>query len=216
MVGPIKKTLSFTFLMISIDPASSKCDAFYKKCAELNMPIITHTGRESAVQGGDQSHGNPLRLRRGLDQGARIVLAHCASDGDDEDLDNGNKRISSLDLFARLMDTKDYQGLAYGEISAVTLVNHAWAIKKLLERTDWHSRLVNGSDYPLPAIMPLINTRQLHQMGLLESEHLPFLQALKDYNPLMFDFALKRLIRHQGNKFADSIFETRLLFNPTT
>ncbi|MCL4164749.1 UNVERIFIED_CONTAM: hypothetical protein GTU68_019707, partial [Idotea baltica] len=110
---------------MGIDPASPKCDAFYKKAADLNMPIITHTGKESAVQGGDQNHGNPLRLRRGFDHGVRIIMAHCASDGDDEDLDNDNKRISSLDLFARLMDTPDYQTLAYGEISAITLVNHA-------------------------------------------------------------------------------------------
>lgn len=201
---------------MGIDPASSKCDAFYKKAAELNMPIITHTGRESAVQGGDQNHGNPLRLRRGLDQGVRIILAHCASDGEDEDLDNGNKRISSLDLFARLMDTPDYSTLAYGEISAITLVNHAWAIKKVLARTDWHDRLVNGSDYPLPAIMPLTNTRQLLHMGLIESEHLPFLQALKVYNPLMFDFAVKRLIQYNGISFKQSVFETRHVFDLTT
>lgn len=198
---------------MGIDPASPKCDAFYKKTAELNMPIITHTGRESAVQGGDQNHGNPLRLRRGLDQGVRMILAHCASDGDDEDLDHGNKRISSLDLFARLMDTPDYKTLAHGEISAITLVNHAWAIKKVLERTDWHDRIVNGSDYPLPAIMPLINTRQLYQMDLLESEYLPFLQLLKTYNPLMFDFAVKRLMQYKGTRFNTSVFQTRKIFD---
>ncbi|MEE9330665.1 MAG: amidohydrolase family protein [Methylophilaceae bacterium] len=198
---------------MGIDPASPKCDAFYKKAADLNIPIITHTGRESAVQGGNQDHGNPLRLRRALDQGVRVVLAHCASDGDDEDLDNGNKRIKSLDLFARLMDTPDYQTLAYGEISAITLINHAWAIKTVLERSDWHGRLVNGSDYPLPAILPLINTKQLHHMGLLDSEHLPFLQMLKRYNPIMFDFAVKRLIQHNGVGFDKSTFETRKVFD---
>ncbi len=201
---------------MGIDPASPKCDAFYKKATDLNLPIITHTGRESAVQGGDQNHGNPLRLRRGLDHGVRIILAHCASDGDDEDLDNDNKRISSLDLFARLMDTPDYQTLAFGEISAITLVNHAWAIKKVLARTDWHNRIVNGSDYPLPGIMPLTNTRQLYQMELLDSEHLPFLQTLKYYNPLLFDFALKRLIRYNGVSFSNNIFETRKVFDSTT
>lgn len=198
---------------MGIDPASPKCDLFYKKLADLNMPIITHTGRESAVQGGNQNHGNPLRLRRALDQGVRVILAHCASDGDDEDLDHGNKRVKSLDLFTRLMDTPDYRTLTFGEISAMTLVNHAWAIKTVLTRTDWHSRLVNGSDYPLPAIMPLINTRQLNQMNLLESEHLPFLQALKQYNPLMFDFAVKRLMRFDGIAFDKQVFETRRVFN---
>ncbi len=197
---------------MGIDPASPKCDLFYKKVVDLNIPIITHTGRESAVQGGDQNHGNPLRLRRALDQGVRVVLAHCASDGDDDDLDNGNKRISSLDLFSRLMDTQDYKTLAYGEISAITLINHSWAIKRILERTDWHDRLVNGSDYPLPAIMPLINTRQLYHMRLLGSEHLPFLRALKKYNPLMFDFAVKRLISFDGVHFSKNIFETKHVF----
>ncbi len=38
---------------MGIDPASPKCDAFYKKASDLSMPLITHTGRESAVQRGD-------------------------------------------------------------------------------------------------------------------------------------------------------------------
>ena len=197
---------------MGIDPASPKCDAFYKKAAELNLPIITHTGAESAVQGGNQAHGNPLRIRRALDAGVRIVLAHCASDGYDEDMDNGNKRIKSIDLFTRLMDTLDYKTLVFGEISALTLINHAWAIKSVLARTDWHPRLLNGSDYPLPGIFPLINCQQLVKLGLLEPENLAFLQQLKQYNPLMFDFAVKRLIKFDGVRFADSIFETKKLF----
>lgn len=199
---------------MGIDPASPKCDAFYRKAAALGLPIISHTGHESAVQGGDQNHGNPLRLRRAMDNGVTVIMAHCASDGDDEDLDNGNKRVSSFDLFTRLMETPDYQTFAYGEISALTLINHSWAIPKLLPRSDWAHRIVNGSDYPLPAIMPLINTRQLCRMGLLKSEHLPFLQELKVYHPLMFDFALKRLITYKGQRFDTRIFETRRVFEP--
>ncbi len=201
---------------MGIDPASPKCDAFYRKAADLNIPIISHTGRENAVQGGNQNYGNPLRLRRALDQGIRVIMAHCASDGKDDDLDHGNKRINSLDLFARLMDTPDYQSLVFGEISALTLVNHAWAIKPILERTDWHSRLINGSDYPLPAIMPLINTRQLNQMGLLKSEYLPFLQELKQFHPLMYDFAVKRLIEFNGISFDNKVFATRRFFENAT
>lgn len=198
---------------MGIDPASPKCDTFYKKAASLNIPIISHTGRESAVQGGDQAHGNPLRMRRALDQGVRVILAHCASDGDDEDLDNQGKRVKSITLFSRLMDTPDYKSLVFGEISALTLINHTWAIKPILERTDWHARLLNGSDYPLPGIFPLINTEQLSSKGLIDSEYLPFLQELKQYNPLMFDFAVKRLIRFNGVSFDKSMFETRLHFD---
>lgn len=197
---------------MGIDPASPKCDAFYKKAAQLNMPIISHTGAESAVQGGNQAHGNPLRMRRALDNGVRVVLAHCASEGQDNDIDDGNKRVKSYELFARLMDTPDYQTLVFGEISALTLINHAAAIKPILQRTDWHSRLLNGSDYPLPGIFPLINITQLVKVDLLKPEHLPFLQQVKTYNPLMFDFAVKRLIKVNGIGFASNVFETRLFF----
>lgn len=197
---------------MGIDPASPKCDAFYKKAAALNLPIISHTGHESAVQGGDQRHGNPLRMRRALDNGVRVVLAHCASDGDDEDLDHGNQPIKSLELFARLMDTPEYKTQVFGEISALTLINHAWAIPYILSRVDWQHRLINGSDYPLPGIFPLVNTEQLARKELLAPEYIPFLQELKKYNPLMFDFALKRLIQYRGQRFAASAFETRVFF----
>lgn len=200
---------------MGIDPSSPKCDKFYQKLYDLNMPIISHTGRESAVQGGDQRFGNPLHMRRALDAGVRVVLAHCASDGEDEDLDNGREPIKSFELFTRLMDTPAYQGLVFGEISAITLFNHAWVIKPLLERQDWHHRLLNGSDYPLPAINPLISIQQLQRDNLIDERHLQFLKTLREYNPLMFDFAIKRLIDSNGNTFATSIFETRTFFDAT-
>ena len=198
---------------MGIDPASSKCNAFYKKLNALNIPIISHTGAESAVQGGNQAHGNPLRMRRALDAGVRVALAHCASDGHDEDLDNGNKRIKSFNLFTRLMDTPDYKALVFGEISAITLINHAWAVPKLLEREDWQMRLLNGSDYPLPGIFPLINLPQLVSKKLLLEDQVPFLKAVKEYNPLLFDFAVKRLITHDSKRFSAQVFETRRFFN---
>ncbi len=199
---------------MGIDPASPKCDAFYAACARLNMPIICHTGRESAVQGGNQDDANPLKLRRALDAGVRVVLAHCASDGEDIDYDNksNNKKVKSFDLFLRLMDEPKYKDFLYGEISAITLMNHAWAIAPLLQRADLHSRLLNGSDYPLPAILPIISLKQLVSKNLLDVAHADLLKTIRLYNPIMFDFALKRLIAVNGNTFSSSIFETRRFF----
>jgi uncharacterized protein len=198
---------------MGIDPASPKCDAFYKKAVALNLPIICHTGRESAVQGGNQNDANPLKLRRALDAGVRVVLAHCASDGHDIDYDNGNKKIKSFDLFLRLMNAPEYQKLLFGEISAITLFNHSWTIKPLLQHTDLHSRLLNGSDYPLPGILPLISLKQLTKQQLLSLSEAQFLNALRNYNPVMFDFALKRLIQFEGLSFPQSVFETRRFFD---
>ncbi|HSI46094.1 MAG TPA: amidohydrolase family protein [Methylophilus sp.] len=197
---------------MGIDPASKQCAAFYKKLASLNLPIISHTGKESAVAGGDQTYGNPLRMRQALDQGVKVVLAHCASDGNDEDLDHGGRVVKSFDLFTRMMDTPDYKSLVFGDISATTLINHAWVLPTLIARQDWHPRLVNGSDYPLPGIMPLTNINTLIADGWLHGEHKPFLLGLKQTNPLLYDFALKRLLNINGQAFSPHVFETRSLF----
>ena len=197
---------------MGIDPASPKCDAFYAACARLNLPIICHTGRESAVQGGNQDDANPLKLRRALDAGVHVVLAHCASDGEDIDYDNGNKKVKCFDLFLRMMDAPQYENLLFGEISAITLFNHAWTIKPLLQRTDLHHRLLNASDYPLPGILPLISLKQLVSQQLLTIEESDFLENVRLYNPLLFDFALKRLLRFEGKSFPAKTFETKPFF----
>ncbi len=197
---------------MGIDPANARCDAFYAACARLDIPIICHTGRESAVQGGNQDDANPLKLRRALDAGVRIVLAHCASDGEDIDYDNNNRKIKSFDLFLRLMEAPQYKDLLFGEISAITLMNHAWTIQPLLQRTDLHSRLLNGSDYPLPAILPIVSLKQLVGKNLLDESHVNFLKAIRLYNPILFDFALKRLLRYESNIFPTSVFETKKFF----
>ncbi len=197
---------------MGIDPANAKCDAFYAACARLDIPIICHSGHERAVQGGNQDDANPLKLRRALNAGVRIVLAHCASDGNGIDYDNGNRKIKNFDLFLRLMEVSQYKDLLFGEISAITLINHAWAIQPLLERKDLQSRLLNGSDYPLPAILPVVSLKQLVGKQLLDESYTEFLETIRLYNPIMFDFALKRLLRFEGSAFPASIFETKKFF----
>ena len=56
-------------------------------------------------------------------------------------------------------DDKKYEGLVFGEISAMTQFNRCGTpLTTILEREDLHDRLVNGSDYPLPAVNVLIRT----------------------------------------------------------
>ncbi|HOY69598.1 MAG TPA: amidohydrolase [Methylotenera sp.] len=201
---------------MNIDPASPKCTKFYQKLQQLNMPIITHVGRESAVPGGDLNFNNPLKVRYMLDAGVRVVMAHCASDGMDKDYDNGNQLVTSFALFARMMDKPEYEKLLFGDISATTLFNHAWVLKHILQRTDWHHRLHNGTDYPLPGVFPLISSEQFYREGMLAKEHIPFLQEVRKYNPIMFDFAMKRLLCFEGKRFPASVFETRGFFQQSS
>ncbi|MDR1425332.1 MAG: amidohydrolase family protein [Azoarcus sp.] len=198
----------------NIDPASKRCDAFFAALARLRLPLISHCGAEKAAQSASMEHlGNPLKLRRALDAGARVVVAHCASVGQDEDLDAPGKGRTSFELFARLMDRPEWKEQLFGDISAIVLRNRKpEVIRTLLARDDWHGRLLNGSDYPLPGILPLISPAALAADGLLPKEAVADLETLREHNPLYFDLALKRNLSWQGKSFPAKVFETRSFF----
>lgn len=201
---------------MGIDPDSARCDDFYRAMAQLGLPLITHAGEEKAVHGaGKPEFGNPLRLRRALDAGVRVVIAHCASIGEDADLDHGGRRVASFELFSRLMDHPAHRDRVFGDISAITQRNRTLAVvRAILERDDWHGRLLNGSDYPLPGVMPLFAPAAFARAGMLTDDALPLLDELHAHNPLLFDFVLKRHLRAGDRRLASGIFETRRFFAP--
>ncbi len=197
-----------------IDPASPRCDRFYARLAALRLPLITHAGDERAVRGFGEALGNPLRLRRPLDAGVRVVVAHCASLGVGDDLDRaGAPPVANFELFARLMDDPRYDANLVGDISAVTQGNRMEVVAALLARPQWHARLLNGSDYPLPGILPLVSLPALVERGLLDRDAVEPLRELREHNPLLFDFVLKRSLANGGRRFAASVFETRPYFS---
>jgi predicted TIM-barrel fold metal-dependent hydrolase len=198
---------------MGIDPSDPQCDPFYEKMKELDLILLSHGGEEKAVEAEeDQKLGNPLLLRRALDHGVKVIVAHCAGLGSNEDLDSKDrKQRDNFDLFLRLMDEKRYEGLVFGEISAMTQFNRIGKpLHTMLEREDLHERLVNGSDYPLPAVNILIRTRPLVKHGYLTSSEGECLREIYDYNPLLFDFVLKRNLRRPGTSktLPASIFMT--------
>ena len=197
---------------MGIDPASRRCDPFYEALARHRIPLLTHGGRERAVRGvGDDALGNPLKLRRALDHGVRVIVAHCASFGTGVDLDAGaaGPDVPNVDLFARLMDDPRYEALLMGDISALTQSNRtAVALGKVLERTEWHGRLLNGSDYPLPGVPALFDLGDMVDLGFLPADAVAVIEAIQDHNPLLFDFVLKRTVSRHGVRFATGVFET--------
>jgi predicted TIM-barrel fold metal-dependent hydrolase len=196
---------------MGMDPAAQSVEPFYRRMKQHNMILLSHAGEEQAVQAEeDQRLGNPLRLRKPLDIGVRVIVAHGASLGGCDDLDTpGSEKIPCFDLFLRLMDEPKYVGRVFGEISAMLQFNRMpGPLAALLKRPDLHPRLVNGSDYPLPAINSLIWTRSLARAGFITAHERQALNEIYDHNPLLFDFVLKRTVRHPETKqkLAPSVF----------
>jgi mannonate dehydratase len=209
-----------------IDPALPRVDAYYDKLVEHGLVLITHGGEEQAVDSEEsQSFGNVLKLRRPLDRGVRVVIAHCAGLGFGDDLDapEGERRaLESFDLFLRLMGERQYEDNLFADISAMTQFNRSGRpLREIVLAEELHPRLVNGSDYPLPAINPLYSTRWLERAGYLTRRERERCNAVYRANPLLFDFVVKRTLRvtdetGRERRLSDSVFETAWVFEGHT
>ncbi len=201
---------------MNIDLRDRRCLPFYSRLAARGVPLIVHCGEEKAVPGaGRDELGNPLLLRHALAQGVTVIGAHCASLGHADDTDRRSApQRPAFELFARLMDEPQgqSQGRLLGDISAVFQVNRKPEIgRTLLQRRDWHARLLHGSDHPLPGVMPLFSPRRLAHAGLLDDADVQTLERIREHNPLLFDFVLKRRLRWQSALLPASVFEAGAL-----
>jgi len=210
---------------MGMDPASPLCDPFYAKVKELDMYLLCHCGDEKAVEGEEfQALGNPMRLARALDIGVKVIVAHCASlgcnerknyrggkEGEEEQGEDESAPVvkENFDMFLEMMGEPKWEGVLFGDISAVVLNNRSHYIRRILERPEIHHRLVNGSDYPLPAVSILVSTWLLYYRGLITYEERLSLNEIYSANPLLFDFVLKRCLKGpSGEKFPKETFLT--------
>jgi len=196
---------------MGIDASAERLEPYYQLMREYNMVLLTHVGEEQAVEAeGAQNLGNPLLFRRPLNMGVKVIMAHCGSLGMNDDLDNpGGVKVPSYELFLRLMDEPRYRGKLFGELSAITQANRLpEPLTAILQRIDLHDRIVNGSDYPLPGVNVVIQTRALVKYGFISADERMSLNEIYNYNPLLFDFVLKRTLRLPDTdvRFPASIF----------
>lgn len=192
-----------------IDPSDEAIIPYYQKMVENDMVLITHTGEENAVDGDDfQRLGNPQLLHLPLQQGVKIIMAHVATLGMCNDIDVPDREVSCYQLAVEMLKDDRYVHSLYADISTITQYNHVDKLSAILNEQALHHRFVNGSDYPLPAINFLYKTSQLSGMGFISEDEAELLNEIYSYNPLLFDFVLKRTIRspETGLKLSDDVF----------
>lgn len=187
---------------MGMDPADQRCVAYYRKMVELNLVLLSHGGDEKAVEAEeDQALGDPERLKLPLDMGVKVIVAHCASLGEKTVVDASGALVKKtyFDIFMEMLQDAKYEGLLYGDISAMTQANRdSKQLATILMHDDIQKRLVNGSDYPLPAVNVVIWTRRLQRQGFITSRERIALGEIYRMNPLLFDFVLKRTLHAPG------------------
>jgi predicted TIM-barrel fold metal-dependent hydrolase len=207
---------------MNIDMSSNLCRPFYEALARHNMILLVHVGKEHTTDIGQaaQALANPLLLRYPLDAGVKVIAAHCASEGKSRDFDAParNVQAENFDLFLRLMDDPRYQHRLFADISSITAVMRLGKpLTTMLNRVDLHPRLVNGSDYPLPAVNMVVQTSALERHGYINKAQRGYLNEIYKRNPLAFDFVTKRALRSPDRQqgFSPCVFGwNERLFGP--
>ncbi len=175
--------------IMDIDPADPQLVAFYNKLVELDLPLLTHAGKERSFSSADDALSDPERLRLPLSLGVKVIAAHIASTGKY----HGER---SSDRLARMMH--EYPNL-YADISSLTQLNKLSFMKEALTRPELAGRLMYGSDFPLintPLVSPWYYSVRL---GLRQ-----VLSLSRTKNPWDADVKLKQALGTPQRVFAQS------------
>lgn len=121
------------------DPNDRSLLPFYHKMAELDLPLLSHAGRERSFTHSREEFADPQKLQLALDAGVTVIVAHIASTGQHEGERDTDRLKAMMKRYPRL----------YSEISSLTQANKLGYLKEALQDKVFQGRLFYGSDYPL-------------------------------------------------------------------
>jgi len=133
--------------IMHFDPADKKFEPFYLKMAELNIPLLSHTGMERSFPNTNDALADPRRLELALRSGVTVIAAHIATTGESEGQDNFERIMPMFKQFPNL----------YTEISSLTQINKLGYLAEALNKTGLTDRMLYGTDWPLqyfPIVSP--------------------------------------------------------------
>lgn len=133
--------------IMAIDPSDTSFVPFYRKMAELGIPLLSHTGMEKSFAHAHDGLSDPLKLALPLRHGVTVIAAHLAATGESEGQDN----------FERLLQMFAAHPNLYADISSLTQINRLGYLVKALNAPGLTERLLYGSDWPLQ-FFPLVSS----------------------------------------------------------
>lgn len=128
-----------------IDPSAKKFIPFYRRMAELDMPLLTHAGMEQAFPQVENKYADPKLLELPLRYGVTVIAAHIATTGKSKGQDNFERILGMFPEFPNL----------YADISSLALINKRGYLVKALRRPEVAEKMIYGSDWPL-LFFPLV------------------------------------------------------------
>lgn len=140
--------------IMHMDPGDESILPFYKRMAELGLPLLSHTGAERSFESAQDELGDPDRLRLPLETGVTVIAAHIAATGRTDGAGNFDRLVAMFASYPNL----------YADVSSLTQINRLGYLKRALGIPGLAERLVYGSDWPLqffPLVSPWYHVRHV-------------------------------------------------------
>ena len=175
--------------IMGIDPADEAIRPFYQQLVALDLPLLSHTGRESAFADAINAYGDPRRLELPLSLGVTVIAAHIATAGKNEGEAN----------FERILPLFERHPNLYADISSLTQINRLGHLQRALAVPKLNERLLFGTDWPLQ-FFPLVSPYyHVGGVGLAAAKSVSAID-----NPWDRDVALKEALGVPNQVFARS------------
>jgi predicted TIM-barrel fold metal-dependent hydrolase len=127
------------------DPSDRRCIPIYEAMAHHGLPLLSHTGGERSLPNLNKDMADPMLLLSAVERGVTVIAAHCGTRSAFGEHDY-------LPTWARMAREHEH---FYGDTSALNLPTRSYAWKTLLNDTVLRSKLIHGSDWPIPPIPPM-------------------------------------------------------------
>ncbi len=140
--------------IMHMDPGDESIVPFYRRMAELGLPLLSHTGDERSFESAEDELGDPARLRLPLETGVTVIAAHIAATGHTDGAENFDRLVAMFASYPNL----------YADVSSLTQINRLGYLKRALGVPGLAERLVYGSDWPLqffPLVSPWYHVRHV-------------------------------------------------------
>ncbi|MBV8140733.1 MAG: amidohydrolase family protein [Verrucomicrobia bacterium] len=126
----------------NVDCNERRYKPFWKRLAELGLPLLAHTGGEFCVRSVRSDLKSPACLRLPLECGVTVIAAHCGTRALPWDGDHFRTFLEMRDCYANL----------YGDLSPLSHITHLASLERLREDP---ARLLHSTDYPVvSAVFP--------------------------------------------------------------
>lgn len=127
------------------DPSDERCFPVYEALAHHKLPLLSHTGGEKSLPNLNPHVADPQLLTSALQRGVTVIAAHCGTRSAPSETD-------FLPSFVRL--AREYEN-CFGDTAALSFPTRSYAYETILNDPTLRSKLVHGSDWPIPAFPPV-------------------------------------------------------------